>query len=148
VDKTPEEQTGSAELAPESLGRALSRGRSTGGIRGRTGMARSKSTFGQQGGFARSKSAARSRSTVRGGAGGDRGMDGASTLDEVMRDGGGTRRVTRTRGAEGPARVAAAGDGFGAEGAVHRPSKAELLNAIHGAEDDEREPRKASIRFA
>lgn len=132
------------ELANDNIFRALSRGKSMGGIGSRGGgrMARSKSQFG---------SAARADREARD-KGIGRGMDNNSeTMNEMMSKGDAVRRVVRTRGSQGPAalgpkiRSFKSGDeALGENG--RRKSNLDMLNAM--AEDEPVPPRKQSIRFA
>lgn len=132
------------ELANDNISRALSRGKSMGGIGSRGGgrMARSKSQFGSA---ARANREARDRSVGRG-------MDNNSeTMNEMMSQGDAVRRVVRTRGAQGPAALGPKSRSFkGGDGGLGeksgRKSTLDMLNAM--AEEEPVPPRKQSIRFA
>lgn len=111
-------------LAPDTMSRALSRGKSLGGIRqgGRTGMARSKSQFGSR---------ARKSSS--------RGLDGSSEMLANAADAAGlSRGFSRRR------------DNSGSE--MDRRKRVDQLNAMTGEEEfadiDNQLRRPCSIRFA
>lgn len=142
VDGVVEDAPAPTEEPTDALSRALSRGKSMGGIGrgGRSGMARSKSQFG---------SAARADREAR-----DRGLGNGNSeaMNEKLSQGDAARRVVRTRGAQGPAPVVPRNTGFGRnasgdgdEGMGRRPTL-DMLNALSEKEDGP--PRKVSIRFA
>lgn len=139
-----------AELATDSISRALSRGKSMGGIgnRSRGGMARSKSQFGSA---ARAERGARARSAARG-------LDNQSdTMNEMMNQGDAVRRVVRTRGdqapaALGPRSMSNKSNGVGGgrlwDESMNRKPTLDMLNAMADDEPVSEQPRKQMIRFA
>jgi hypothetical protein len=139
--------SGASRSEPQRESQDLSRGRSM-----NTGFARSRSAGGSGAGGpgtrARSRSTTRGRSVVRVGASGSRGIDAPSAMEDLMSEGAGTRRFTRTRGTEEPSKCGITGGAL-TEDCTRRRTTAEMLNSMAEDEDDvEPEHRRMLIRFA